>query len=230
MADERWKSFMNGKYAVSDRGRIMRLTATRNGREPQQLLSPTRQRDGYLVVNLVIAPGKKRLFRVHRIVAEHFLSPDPERKLVNHKNGKWDDNRVENLEWVSHRENSLHASSMGWLKRGTEHRFAKLTPDLVVAIRQRFAAGEKLRALAREFGMSRGSLSSVLRGDTWAHVPGSLDRSDHPRAKITIADVIAIRARAAAGVAQAQLCRDYGLGKNTMHAIVHRRTWKHVEE
>lgn len=52
--------------------------------------------------------GRKKL-ALHRMVAATFLAPDPLRTFVNHKNGIRSDNRVENLEWVTHSENLRHA-------------------------------------------------------------------------------------------------------------------------
>lgn len=47
---------------------------------------------------------------VHRLIAEAFIGPPPTTQHeVNHKNGVRCDNRVENLEWVTRRENARHA-------------------------------------------------------------------------------------------------------------------------
>jgi hypothetical protein len=54
--------------------------------------------------------GKTHL--VHRLVLRAFVGPAKEGETANHKNGVRLDNRVENLEWVSHSENLKHAHRM----------------------------------------------------------------------------------------------------------------------
>lgn len=87
-----------GRYAISKDGRV--FSYLRN-----IILHPEEVHNGYLRVNLIDAEGSVRHFRVHRLVAETFI-PNPEEKTqVNHKNGNRKDNRVENLEWATAREN-----------------------------------------------------------------------------------------------------------------------------
>jgi len=67
---------------------------------------------GYRRVGLY-SNGRTRTINVHRLVAETFI-PNPENKpCVNHINGVRDDNRIENLEWCTYSENTLHAFRLG---------------------------------------------------------------------------------------------------------------------
>lgn len=67
----------------------------------------TYDKDGYMKTALR-KDGKRSYFRVHRLVALNFIDNPDNLPLVNHKNGIKDDNRLDNLEWSTHKDNVVH--------------------------------------------------------------------------------------------------------------------------
>ena len=73
-------------------------------------VKPVMNAAGYCYVTISNNKTKKNYY-VQRLVAEHFIENKDKKSQVNHKNKKRDDNRIENLEWVTNSENMLHANS-----------------------------------------------------------------------------------------------------------------------
>ena len=118
MTNEIWKDIegYEGLYQVSTCGNVKSLPKVRrNGTgtyiQKEKLLKPSNTSTGYKKVELC-KDGKRKSFKVHRLVAQAFI-PNPENKReVNHIDGNKHNNNVNNLEWVTSSENKLHAFEM----------------------------------------------------------------------------------------------------------------------
>ena len=108
------------------------------------------------------------MYFVHRLVAMKYI-PNPDNlPQVNHKDGNKHNNCVENLEWISNRDNSLHALNNGWMRAEENHQFAKLTRANVAFIKSH---PEMTRnELAEMFNISPHTISDIRSGRTWKTV------------------------------------------------------------
>ena len=97
-----WKIIdFNPNYEVSDEGIVRRVS---NKHVLKGCIT-----SGYRSVKLTFENSRQQRFYVHRLVAMFFIPNDDKNKtVVNHKDGNKLNNNVDNLEWVSPRENNLH--------------------------------------------------------------------------------------------------------------------------
>lgn len=107
---EIWKPVAecNGEYYVSSHGRVKSL---KFGKE--RILKPSLSGNRYLSVDLWYLNKKRKVQNIHRLVALTFI-PNPDNKPeVNHIDGNKLNNHIDNLEWVTRRENVKHAWDNG---------------------------------------------------------------------------------------------------------------------
>lgn len=164
---EIWKDVIGYEklYQVSNMGRIKNLTK-------EKILKPYHCTKGYLQVKL-FKDKKSKIIITHRLVGITFL-PNPENKpQINHINGVKDDNRLNNLEWVTQSENILHAIETG-LKissKGTNHGMSKLTEKEVLEIRSKYIPKKYTTyKLALEYNVSRTLICYIINRKSWSHI------------------------------------------------------------
>ena len=175
---EIWKDIpgFEGVYQVSNLGRVKHLKEIQrrtNGKTicnftlPELILKPykTGKGDGYQTVSL-----KRKNFKVHRLVAEAFCKRMPGKTEVNHIDCNKENNRADNLEWVTCKENINHAYENGLYRVGEKRHCGKLTAEQVDEIRRMYIRGDKefgAKPMARRYGVSDMTIRNILRGRKW---------------------------------------------------------------
>lgn len=120
---EIWKVIpgYEGIYMISSIGRLKSLS--RPSRNNRGIFNTTEtiftqcklNSTGYFQMRLT-KNNRSICFKAHRLVAMAFIANPENKPYINHKNGIKTDNRVENLEWCTPKENSIHASLTGLLR------------------------------------------------------------------------------------------------------------------
>lgn len=116
--------------------------------------------------------GIGKMYHNHRLVMLAFVGPCPEGMNVNHKNGVKTDGRLENLEYVTFKENLGHARrELGFNNSGMNHRLARLSDGEVHEMRELYASGRiKQIELAQKYGIAQSTISYILNRKAWKHI------------------------------------------------------------
>lgn len=113
----------------------------------------------------------------HRIIAEAFHGPSS--LFVNHKNGNKKDNRASNLEWVTPKENTAHALSMGLMKRGEMSTGAKINEIQAITIITMLMSGHKQYFITTKMNLKRGIVNNIKMRKSWNHLAHLLEKNSH---------------------------------------------------
>lgn len=170
-----------GRYEVSSNGKVRTLKWKRS--EKAKLLTKKLNDKGYYIVSLYDGEGvrTRNQQRVHRIVASTFI-PNPKKKLyINHKNGIKTDNRIENLEWVTMKENAVHSMENGFTPSGEKVWFSKLSEKQVVEIKT-IVDGKTpppYQIIAAKYGVNKHTIKRIKAQTVWKHLWQKTKKCEH---------------------------------------------------
>jgi len=104
-------TWTDGRYYVSNYGNVKSVGGKKNKRKKYTIMKTQINNNGYKFLKLFYN-GKHHTFLVHRLVAIAFMG-EHEGMDINHKDGNKLNNRLENLEWCTRKENMKHCTLNG---------------------------------------------------------------------------------------------------------------------
>jgi len=156
---------ING-YLITDCGKVFSNLKGKNLREKKQVIT----NKGYCRIQLKTNIGCKN-FMVHRLVAIAFVDGDKSLE-VNHKDFNKTNNRFENLEWVTRKQNMNHAFVNEKIQscKGEKNGSSVLSEKQVIKIKELIHRKITISKIATMFKVSRSAISKIRCGRTWCHI------------------------------------------------------------
>jgi len=145
------------KYTISNTGEVFSLLSN-------TALKCALCSSGYPMAKLFISydretnTRKYKHIRVHRLVGEHFLENPENKPCINHIDGNKLNNHVSNLEYCTHKENSVHACSTGL----TPKKKRVLTEEQLKTCSDKYKQGIPIKEMAKSLNVSRAAIEKYI--------------------------------------------------------------------
>jgi hypothetical protein len=163
MSIEEWRKIEGWPYEVSSIGRVRNLKG-------HIMATHISKYDGRYFITLR-NKGKQAYHRVHRLMLTAFVGECPEGMECAHLNGIQTDNRIENLKWVTRKENMAHQYLHGTRIMGERSAQAKLTIEQAIEIKNTYKKRSNFRSNIREickkFNISESVVRNISKGLRW---------------------------------------------------------------
>lgn len=158
---ELWKPLLEYKgLEVSSIGRIRK--AANKSRKERILTEFPKDRDGYCRCSVQKLDGTWTSQPVHRLVAKAFIPNTENKQAVNHIDGNRTNNKVENLEWVTSKENVIHSFKFGVRKKCKQVPKKTILTDFQISQIDKLREFYTVNQIAKLFNMEYQSLKNII--------------------------------------------------------------------
>lgn len=159
---ELWKPLDEYKgIKISSLGRVWK--AANKSRKERILTEFPKDRDGYCRCSVQKLDGTWTSQPVHRLVAKAFIVNPFNKEAVNHKDGNRSNNKVENLEWVTAKENVIHSYKYGNRKICKQVPRNTLLTDYQISQIGNLRKLYTVNQIAKLFNIEYQSLKNIIR-------------------------------------------------------------------
>lgn len=211
------------KYCACSTGKIYSI---RSGSYLQQVT----QSNGYCHITLS-QDGVRKNFSVHRLVAMAYLEASEEANVVNHKDGNKQNNRLDNLEWVTQQENVHHAIMVG-LRKGTRNPDRSLDDETAHIICKLIQDSWRNKDIADTVGIDQQIIATIRLGQTYQEISCEYDFTEilSSRRKLSTEKLIAICEMLQDNKSYNDICRVHKVSSATVSKIKNRKTGIYISK
>ncbi len=201
------------KYVINDMGVVISIN--------QNIISQQIHRDGYSTCFLCNDNNEYHTVLTHRLVATMFI-PNPENKpQVNHKDGNKLNNSMNNLEWVTNRENAHHALNNNLMPH------AVFTEEIVKVICSMFSNGYNTSYVSNHLNVPKTAVDAIWYRRNWTHISKEYNFNQKYH-QITADIALKICDDLINCISKETICRTYNISIGTLNALIRKETWFYV--
>lgn len=155
-------------YLIRSNGDVISIKNNKN-----ILLKPQKYKNGYLYINLYIS-GKMYRQTIHRLVALAFINNPDKKEQINHIDGNKKNNDMNNLEWVTAKENTLHLWERKLSKNyGENCSLNKYSETTIIKVCDLLMLNQPYTLIKKETGVSVFMISEIKNKKIWKHITNS---------------------------------------------------------
>jgi hypothetical protein len=125
----------------------------------KQYEHPVGHKQAYKIVYLS-APNRSGQLQVHRLVLQAFIPNILGKPYCNHIDSNPSNNNVNNLEWVTHKENMQHSSKYGRMAKNKERYF---TDEMIAKVVLSYKNGLGVQKISRDYSIPRLRIHDILK-------------------------------------------------------------------